>query len=122
MTGQHCGRRSTSRVAEEKLRLLKIAASRRDVDPMDRVLTVRRSKTEAGERVIPLNADAYNVVLSLYQRAKKLGDVVPDHYVFFACEHGHVDPKAPQKGWRTAWRKSDACRDLSYLWVASASE
>ena len=119
-------------VAEEKLRLLKIAASReewqaayyaavlalnttmrgceikslcwRDVDLMDRVLTVRRSKTEAGERVIPLNADAYNVVLSLYQRAKKLGDVLPDHYVFFACEHGHVDPKAPQKGWRTAWR------------------
>jgi hypothetical protein len=30
--------------------------------------------------------------------------VLPYHYVFFACEHGHVDPKAPQKGWRTAWR------------------
>ena len=117
---------------EEKLRLLKVAASRedwqtayyaavlalnttmrgceikglrwRDVDLMDRAVTVRRSKTEAGERVIPLNADAYNVLLSLYRRARKLGDVLPDHYVFFACEHGHVDPKAPQKGWRTAWR------------------
>ena len=119
-------------VPEEKLRLLKVAASRedwraayyaavlalnttmrgceikglrwQDVDLMDRTLTVRRSKTEAGERVIPLNVDAYNVLLSLYQRAEKLGDVLPDHYVFFACEHGHVDPNAPQKGWRTAWR------------------
>lgn len=117
---------------EEKYRLLKIAASRdewqtayyaavlalnttmrgceikglrwRDVDLMDRALTVRRSKTEAGERVIPLNADAYNAVLSLYQRAKKLGDVLPDHYVFFSCEHGHIYPKGPQKGRRTAWR------------------
>ena len=76
----------------------------RDVDLMDRAITVWRSKTEAGERVIPLNADAYNAVVSLYRRAKKLGDVLPDHYVFFACEHGHVDPTAPQKGWRTAWR------------------
>ncbi len=117
---------------EEKLRLLKVAASRedwqtayyaavlalnttmrgceikglrwRDVDLMDHAITVRKSKTEAGERIIPLNADAYNVVVSLYQRAKKLGDVLPDHYVFFACEHGHVDRNSPQKGWRTAWR------------------
>jgi len=117
---------------EEKLRLLKVAASRedwqtaysaavlalnttmrgceirglrwRDVDLIDRSVTVRKSKTEAGERVIPLNADAYRVLLSLYGRAKKVGDVLPDHYVFFACEHGHVDPKASQKGWRTAWR------------------
>ena len=117
---------------DEKLRLLKVAASRedwktayyaavlalnttmrgceikglrwRDVDLMDRAITVRRSKTEAGERVIPLNADAYSVILSLYRRARKLGDVLPDHYVFFACEHGHVDRTAPQKGWRTAWR------------------
>ncbi len=117
---------------DEKLRLLKVAASREDwetayyagvlalnttmrgceikalrwcdVDLIDRTITVRRSKTEAGERVIPLNADAYCAVLSLYRRSKKLGDVLPDHYVFFSCEHGHVDPKAPQKGWRTAWR------------------
>ena len=117
---------------EEKLRLLKVAASRedwqtayyaavlalnttmrgceikglrwRDVDLMNRAITVRRSKTEAGERVIPLNPDAHSVILNLYQRAKKLGDVLPDHYLFFSCEHGHVDPNSPQKGWRTAWR------------------
>ena len=27
-----------------------------------------------------------------------------EHYVFFACEHGHINRTAPQKGWRTAWR------------------
>jgi integrase len=71
---------------DQKLRLLKIAASRtewrtaawaatlalnttmrgceikqlcwRDVDLMEKTLTVRKSKTEAGERVIPLHDDA----------------------------------------------------------------
>jgi len=98
---------------EEKLRLLKLAVSREewqtayyaavlalnttmrdceikglrwcDVDLMDRAITVRRSETEAGERVIPLNAEAYSVIVSLYRRARKLGDVLPDHYVSFAC-------------------------------------
>jgi integrase len=32
----------------------------RDVDMIGRSLTVKRSKTEAGERVIPLNADAWD--------------------------------------------------------------
>ena len=69
---------------DEKLRLLKVSASRpewqtaswaavlalnttmrgceikglrwRDVDLMEKTLTIRKSKTEAGERVIPLNA------------------------------------------------------------------
>jgi Phage integrase family len=55
-------------------------------------------------KILEINAEAYSVVLSLYQRVKKLGVVLPHHYVFFACEHGHINPEAPQKGWRTAWR------------------
>jgi len=125
---------------DEKARLLKVAASRpewqnayyaallalnttvrgcelkglrwRDIDLIDKSITVRRSKTEAGLRVIPLNSDAYAVLLALYSRAKALasgrpednGEVKPEHYIFAACESGHVDPARPQGGWRTAWR------------------
>ncbi len=77
----------------EKLKLLKVAANRpewqlarlaatlalnttmragelrglqwRDVDLMEHTLTVRRSKTEAGERVLPLNAEAWTAILEL---------------------------------------------------------
>jgi integrase len=116
---------------DEKLRLLKVAASRpewenaayaavlalnttmrgcemglrwRYVNFLDRTLRIGKSKTNAGERVIPLNNDAWNMVLLLYDRAKKLGEVQPDHYLFPACETGHFNPALPQKSWRTAWR------------------
>ena len=75
-----------------------------DIDLMEKALTIRKSKTEAGERVIPLNADAWNTVLSLYRRAQGLGEVRPEHYVFPACEASHFDPTRPQTSWRTAWR------------------
>jgi len=117
---------------EEKVRLLKLAGSNhdwqtayfaavlalnttargcelkglrwRDVDFLNRTMTVKRSKTEAGERVIPLNVDAVQVMMALRERAKKVSGAELDHFVFFACEHGHVDVTKPQKGWRTAWR------------------
>jgi integrase len=117
---------------DEKLRLLKLASSRpewqnaawaatlalnttmrgceikqlrwRDVDLIERALTVQRSKTEAGERVIPLNSDAWNTILLLYKRAQGLGEVRREHYVFPACEASHFDPMRAQTSWRTAWR------------------
>jgi len=117
---------------DEKLRLLKIASSRpewqnaawaatltlnttmrgceikqlrwRDIHFMERTLVIRKSKTEAGERVIPLNADAWNAILLLYRRAQALGEVRPEHYVFVACEASHFDPTRPQASWQTAWR------------------
>jgi integrase len=76
----------------------------RDLDLMEKTLVVGKSKTEAGERLIPLNNDAWNTVLSLYKRARKLGEVQPDHYVFPACEASKIDPAKPQTSWRTAWR------------------
>src|SRR5439155_3283421 len=76
----------------------------RDVDLMERTLTIRKSKTEAGERIIPLNADSWNAVLSLYRRAQALGDVLPEHYVFHACEASRFNPARPMASWRTAWR------------------
>jgi integrase len=118
---------------EEKVRLLRVAESRpewmiarcaailalnttmrgcelkglrwRDVNLLDRMLAVRRSKTEAGERVIPLNNEAMASILELYKRAQAVGATDLNHYVFPACENDRIDPTRPQTTWRTAWRR-----------------
>jgi integrase len=77
----------------------------RDVDMMGRSLAVRKSKTEAGERVIPLNADAWAVILELYRRSQALGATESSHFLFPACETAHFDPTRNVKSWRTAWRR-----------------
>jgi integrase len=77
----------------------------RDVDMIGRSLTVRKSKTEAGERVIPLNADAWAVILELYRRSQTLGATEPSHFLFPACETAHFNPTRGIKSWRTAWRR-----------------
>ena len=77
----------------------------RDVDFFERTISVRRSKTEAGRRVIPLNDDAIAALLELRQRAQQSGSDGDEHYVFPACENGKIDPNRPQKTWRTAWRR-----------------
>ncbi len=89
----------------------------RDVDLIDRTLTIRHSKTEAGERVIPLNADTLAAVLELRERAKGFfGDnLSPDWYVFPSGEGQgpeinknratvKPDPAKPMTSWRSAWR------------------
>jgi len=122
---------------DEKLRLLKLAAAKPEwqnarlaavlalnttmrageirglrwqvVDLIERTITVRRNttKTDAGERVIPLNADAWAAVLELRERAKLLfgAEPQPDWFVF-AHKEGFTkaDPTRPMSGWRTAWR------------------
>ena len=116
----------------QKLRLLRVAASRpewetaylaavlalnttmrggeikglrwSDVDWLGKILRLRQSKTDAGLRPIPLNADALGVVRRLYDRAEAFGGPEPEHYLFPACESGKIDPTRPQKSWRTAWR------------------
>ena len=76
-----------------------------DVDLFSRVATIRRSKTAAGHRTIPLNGDAMAALARLLERARALGSSEPEHYVFPTCEHVTIDPTRPQKSWRTAWRK-----------------
>jgi integrase len=76
-----------------------------DVDLFGRVATIRRSKTAAGHRTIPLNGDAMAALARLLERAQALGSNEPEHYVFPACEERIIDPLRPQKSWRTAWRK-----------------
>jgi integrase len=76
-----------------------------DVDFLAGTLTIRRSKTQAGQRLIPLNEDAFGAIRELYRRASAIGGVQqPDHYVFPACENGRFEPTTPQKSWRSAWR------------------
>jgi integrase len=120
---------------DEKLRLLRVAQSRpewetaylasvlalnttmrgcevkqlrwRDLDLMDHSLVIRRSKTVAGERVIPLNANAHAAVMRLRERSQMLlgSDLQPDWYVFPSAEgYSKPDPTKPMSGWRSAWR------------------
>jgi integrase len=76
----------------------------RDVDLFSRTMMIRRSKTQAGHRTIPLNADALTALGRLRKQADALGFGAPEHFVFPACERQRFDPTRPQKTWRTAWR------------------
>lgn len=75
-----------------------------DVDLFDRSMLIRRSKTKAGRRAIPLNTDAVAALAQLRQRAEADAADAPEHFVFPACQRNIVDPTRPQKTWRTAWR------------------
>jgi integrase len=95
-----------------------------DVDFEKDLMFIRRSKTDAGERVIPLNSEAKEALLLLNKRASALGTVYPEHYVFGACEHGRFDPSRPMKSWRTAWRRltrAVSCPDCGFLQQPTSS-
>jgi integrase len=76
-----------------------------DVDLLEKVITIRRSKTKAGERPIPLNSGAMLAFQRLRERALKLESNSPEHYVFPTIEPGHFDRLKPMVSWRGAWRK-----------------
>ena len=89
-----------------------------DVDLFARSLTIRKSKTAAGERVVPLTDVALSALARLRRRAEGFGTVEPSHFVFaafvpkFTFSGKQVvdynvtgfDPARHLKGWRTAWR------------------
>jgi integrase len=75
-----------------------------DVDLFAQTMRVTRSKTDAGHRTIPLNNDGMAALARLRSRAETLGTHAPHHFIFPACENGHIDPMRPQKTWRSAWR------------------
>ena len=68
----------------------------RDVNLIDGRLTIRRSKTEAGEQIISLNSDAMSAILELYKRAQAFDATDLNHFVFPACENGRIGPARPQ--------------------------
>jgi integrase len=89
-----------------------------DVDLFDRIVTIRKSKTEAGVRAIPLTEVACSALARLRARAESFGPVDPAHYVFAAygtrmtfndteivgSKMVAFDPTRHVDSWRTAWR------------------
>ena len=79
-----------------------------DVNLREGVIIVARTKTESGKRTIPLNDEAWRVLLQLHKRAEKILDKVPSlsWYVFPHAEGAmEPDPTRPMSNWRTAWRR-----------------
>jgi integrase len=81
-------------------------------------VTIRKTKTAAGERTIPLTSVAASALARLRTRAESFGPVEPSHYVFAAFvpkfkfndtnvvgyEVTGYDPTRHINSWRTAWR------------------
>ena len=89
-----------------------------DIDLFQRTITIRKTKTAAGERMIPLTSVAASALARLRTRAESFGPVEPSHYVFaafvpkFNFNDTNVvgysltgyDPTRHINSWRTAWR------------------
>ena len=89
-----------------------------DVDLFERTVTVRKSKTEAGVRAIPLTDVACSALARLRTRAESFGLVDPAHYVFAAygtrmtfndteivgSKMVGFNPTKHVNSWRSAWR------------------
>ncbi|MGI9071122.1 MAG: tyrosine-type recombinase/integrase [Bryobacteraceae bacterium] len=86
-----------------------------DLDLFVRTMTIRRSKTKAGHRSIPLNGDALAAIARLWERSHLLGSDEPHHFVFPACERRSINPDKPQRTWRTAWRSLTRAAGLKGL-------
>jgi integrase len=70
-----------------------------DIDFSARTLTIRRSKTPAGHRIIPLNPIAVSALKTLYERASMRRTVSPDEYVF----PSRYSLFRPARSWRKGW-------------------
>jgi integrase len=89
-----------------------------DVDLFARTLTIGKSKTDAGARIVPLADVAISVLAKLRRRAEGFGPVKPSHYIFAAFvpkftfsgkrvigyDVTEFDPTRHIKSWRSAWR------------------
>ena len=110
----------------------------RNVDFINRILEIPKSKTDAGVRLVPLTEEAYEALMKLRRRAETLGPVEPSHFVFAAfrsrfrfdnrkgvrggapeeMEVSGFDPTRPMRSWRTAWRtltRAVECRKCKLL-------
>jgi integrase len=93
-----------------------------DVDLFAKTLTIRKSKTAAGVRIVPLTDVAVSALGRLRSRAQRFGSIELSHYVFAAfvpkfklngkrLVDGLVDykitdfdPTRHVNSWRSAWR------------------
>ena len=74
-------------------------------DPVQRLIMVRRSKTDAGSRTIPLNDEAWSAIAAMKKRADKLAIYALESYIF-PRQWPKLDASKPMGrcGWRRAWR------------------
>lgn len=98
-----------------------------DISLANQTILVRRNatKTQAGERIIPLNGPALLATRFLTDRATSLGAIAAEHFLLPANLSKHTkevvhsvtgfDPTAHQCSWRSAWRKLTRAAGLSGL-------
>jgi integrase len=87
----------------------------KDIDFEQRLLKVQPegAKNEGRVRSIPLNDEAFKAAKAAISRAKLLGAVRPDDYVFpFRWNRKKFDPARHQTSFKTAWNKMIAAADL----------
>jgi integrase len=75
----------------------------RDLDPENRLVTIRKSKTDGSSRIIPLNDEAWSAIAALKTRADKAQVYGLEYYIFHR-QFPKIDPTQPMSNWRTAWR------------------
>jgi integrase len=98
----HCAAVLAASTTSRKIELQSLRCC--DVDLFSRLLQIRRSKTAAGHREVPLNDDAVSSLAGLRSRSEADSFGRDDHFVFPACENNRLDGTKHQKSWRTAWR------------------
>jgi integrase len=76
----------------------------RNVDLIEGVIRVTRSKNQSSHRVIPLNQSARKALAKMWARADMMGFTNPEHFVWYAGQWGRLDPTRPVKSGITAWR------------------
>jgi integrase len=87
----------------------------KDIDIERRVLKVQPegAKNEHRVRPIPLNDEAFKAAKLAIARAKRLGSVNPDHYIFpFRLRRSLFDPNRHQTTFKGAWLRMVAAADL----------
>jgi integrase len=87
----------------------------RNVDLIDGLVRVTRSKNQSSHRVIPLNESARKALVMMRSQAEVLSFTDPEHYVWYARQWGRLDPTRPVKKWDTAWRNLRAKAGLPKL-------
>jgi integrase len=98
-----------------------------DVNLTIRTMQIRRAstKTDAGCRIVPLNASATWALARLLERAAMLGATTPDCYLLPAFRFRRTkepssrgagfDVTAPMRSWRSAWRRLTKAAGLGGL-------
>ncbi|MBK9171079.1 MAG: tyrosine-type recombinase/integrase [Bryobacterales bacterium] len=87
------------------------------VDFGQRLMTVARSKTEAGRRIIPMSTDIQRILTGHREWfMEKFGEPEPGWYVFPFGSPYPTDPTRPTSDLSTAWTTTRTAAGLSCRW------